>query len=156
MKKIITIVCITATLILTVITAVNVSAGRNSALLQAHTRVLPIAKHTLLHQERNLTVTEADINRGYVDVQKAMVLSIKTNSPNGYLLLFAVGSGLFNEFFVFDGNNTHPLSAEGGEVHMPYQGIHYITKELSFRFHLLPDTQTGTYQWPVAVMVNAL
>ncbi len=134
----------------------NVFAGSKSAILQVTTRVLPVAKYSILYQTDNLIITETDIKKGYIDVQKAMVLSIKTNSANGYILLFSVGSSVANELTVFDGNNAYKFSEAGGEVPMPYQGKNSVIKKLSFRFRLSPDSRPGTYQWPVAVMVTAL
>jgi hypothetical protein len=136
--------------------AENVLACKTSALLQVHTQVLPFAKHAVLHQESNFTITEEDVNRGYVDIQKAMVISVKTNSSNGYMVLFSVGGDLFDRLTILDSLNTYHLSASGGEIHMPSQGMRSETKDLSFRFNLSPETKPGTYQWPVGVMVTAL
>lgn len=138
------------------ITAGDALAGSNTALMNIRTRVLPIAKHTIIHQKNNLIITRADIERGYVDVQRAMILSIKTNSTNGYLLGFSVVNDLFRELRVLDGNNTYTVSRSGGEVHMPYEGMNYVRKELSFRFYLFEDAKPGTYYWPVALMISAI
>lgn len=152
MKKALSIIAI---IFLMVMTAGYTFAGSKTAIMHVRVSVLPIAKYTILHQESNFIVTKADIDKGYVDVRKAMTLSIKTNSTNGYLLMFSVGSGHFKGLTVFEGNNTHKLSKSGGEVHMPYQK-NYVTKELSFRFHLSSDAKPGTYQWPVALMISAI
>jgi hypothetical protein len=143
-------------IIILILTAGLASADTKSAILQAYVRVLPVIKHTILHQETEFTITEADITKGYVDVPNAIVLSVKTNSSNGYLLLFSVGGGFFNELIVYDGDNTYILSEAGGELHMPYQGMDYVIKELSLRFRLLPDAKPGTYPLPVAIMVSAM
>ena len=134
----------------------NALAGSKSAIMLATARVLPVAKHTILYQKSNFTVTEADIMKGFIDIPMAMVLSIRTNSVNGYLLLFSAKNGRFNELTVFDGDNAYKLSETGGEVHMPYENNNYITKELGFRFYLSPDFKPGIYQWPVAVMITAI
>lgn len=130
-------------------------AESKTAILQVYTEVIPVIEYTILHQENDFTITQADINRGYVELSKAVTLSIKTNSRNGYLLVFSAGSGPFSETSVFDGTNAYRLSKTGGEVHIPYQG-RKVTKELSFRFYLSSDTRPGTYQWPVAIMVTAI
>ncbi len=138
------------------ITAGDALAGSSTALMNIRTWVLPIAKHTIVHQKNNLIITQADIERGYVDARRAMILSIKTNSTNGYLLGFSVVSGFFRELRVLDGNNTYTVSRLGGEVHIPYEGMNYITKELSFRFYLFENAKPGTYRWPVALMISAI
>jgi hypothetical protein len=131
-------------------------AASKKTSLEIRARVLPFAEYSILHQEGSLVVTQADIDRGYVDIQRAMVFSMKTNNVNGYMLGFFVDSGPFSGITVFDGSSTHMLSGSGGEVMMPYEGMHSVTKELNVRVHLAADAQPDTYQWPVALMINII
>jgi hypothetical protein len=134
----------------------NAFAGNTSAVMQVNARVLPFAKYNVLHQEKEFVVTEADLNRGYVYVPSAMVLSVRTNSSNGYLIMVSVASGPFNELVIYDGNASYNISDSGGELYMPYEGLKPVKKDLSFRLRLNPDASPGVYQLPVAIMVSAM
>ncbi len=138
------------------ITTANTYAGSTSSLMRVKANVMSIAKYTISHQENNLTITQADIDRGFLDVDDAMILSIKTNSVNGYLLVVSVSSGSFKGLRVWDGNNAYSLAESGGEVHMPFQGTNFVTKKLGFRFHLLKNTKPGIYHWPVTLAIQAM
>ncbi len=144
------------TLILIVIMAGEALAGDKVAILNVQARVIPVVKQTILHSESSLSITQADIERGYIEVQKGMVLSVKTNAINGYVMEFFTSNNLFNKVAVSDGDNTYALAGSGGEVHMPYEGLNPVTKELSFRFYLSSDIKPGIYPWPVALMISAM
>ncbi len=131
-------------------------AGTGSRALNISTRVVQFLKYSILHQEINLVLGEADIERGYVDISRGMVLSVRSNSNNGYLVWFSTDSALLGDVTVFSENNAYRLSRSGNEVHMPFQGNNFSQKELSFRFHLSEDAVPGTYQWPVAVMLTTI
>ncbi len=131
-------------------------AGDKGAILNVQARVIPVVKQTILHSESSLSITQADIERGYIEVQKGMVLSVKTNAINGYIVEFFISKGLFNKVAVGDGDNTYALAGSGGAVHMPYQGFRPVTKGLSFRFYLSSEVSPGLYPWPVALMISAM
>ncbi len=143
-------------MILIIMAAGEALAGDNRAILNVQARVIPMVKQTILHSESSLSITSADIERGYVEVQKGMVLSVKTNAINGYVMDFLTGNNLFNKVSVSDGDNTYALAGSGGAVHMPYKGLNPIIKELSFRFYLSPEVSPGLYPWPVDLMISAM
>ncbi|MBI5408432.1 MAG: hypothetical protein HZA14_03595 [Nitrospirae bacterium] len=124
--------------------------------LQIMTDVRPAINYVIHHQAQDVTVTQEDIEKGYVDIQKAFVYSISTNSNNGHLLLFAYDGNYVKAITLFDEKNTYLISESDNELHVPYQGSDYITKEWTFRLHLLSDLKPGTYKLPVAVMLSAM
>lgn len=131
-------------------------AGDMKGNLYAMTNVMPSIKYVIHHKAGNITVTQKDIERGYVDVQKALVYSMTTNSTNGHLLIFAYDGNYIKRLTIFDEKNAYHISESDGEVHMPDQGNGYITKELTFRLHLLSDAKPGIYRMPVEVMLSAM
>jgi hypothetical protein len=130
-------------------------AGVNTT-LEVTATVLPVVKYSILHKESRLIVTQEDLDRGYIDIQRALIFSVKTNSFDGYLLTFSVGSDIFSGLTVVNENNVYKLSGSEFEIHMPFQGMNYITKELNIRFHLLSDAKPGTYEWPLSFMITAM
>ncbi len=130
-------------------------AGTNTT-IEVTTRVLPVVKYSILHKESKLIVSQEDIERGFIDIQKAFIFSVKTNSTDGYLLMFSVGSDILSGLTVVNENNVYKLSGPECEIHMPYQGMNYITKELNIRFHLLSSAKPGTYEWPLFFMITSM
>ncbi len=153
MRKLIGIILV---VLLATLISGNVFAASKSTTMHASTRVVAYAKHNVLHQENTLTITSKDIERGYKEISKATVLSVQTNSLNGYLMNLFVGDNFFSNVTLNDGLNKYSISELGGEVHFPYEGKIYVTKELSFRFDLLTNVKPGTYQWPVAFMISPM
>ncbi len=132
------------------------AAGTNKAGLYASVRVLPYVNYDINHQDANLTITQQDIDRGYAEISNAIILSVKTNSPNGYVINFFVGGDYIREISLSDGSNDYSLSESGGELYFVYGGMNYMTKELSFRFTLLADSEPGTYDWPVSFIMSPM
>lgn len=151
MKKLLTIIAV----ILIVLRSGTAFAGTNTT-MEVTTRVLPVVKYSILHNESNLIITQEDIDKGFIDIQKALIFSVRTNSTDGYLLTFYVGSDILSGLTVANENNVYKFSGSECEIHMPYQGMNYITKELSIRFYLLSNTKPGTYEWPLSFMITAM
>jgi hypothetical protein len=108
---------------------------------------------TFIHQSRTLTITNDDVNRGYVDVKAATVLQVRTNSRQGYFMIFEGIDGPFSEVWVVDGTRSTVLSKMGGLVHQPYPGPMGETKELGYKFIISAQIIPGSYPWPMTVNV---
>lgn len=134
----------------------NAFAGTDKDSLHVSAKVLPYVKYDIQHQEVYLTLTQKDIDRGYKDISNATIISVKTNSVNGYLLNIFISNNIFSKVILSDGTNDYYLSEMGGEVHFMYNGRNYVTKELTFRFNLLADIKPGTYAWPVSFMIRPM
>jgi len=131
-------------------------AGTDQASLYASVRVLPYVNYDINHQDANLTITQEDIDRGYAEISNAIIVSVKTNSPNGYVMNFFIGGNYIREISLSDGSNNYSLSESGGEVYFVHGGTNYVTKELSFRFTLLADAEPGIYGWPVSFIMSPM
>ncbi len=130
--------------------------GTKMELFNATTKVIPVVKYEFLYQQNNLVITSADIERGFIDINNGVIINVKTNSLNGYMLNIAFDSTLFNEIIISDENISSPVKEGFGELHMPFHGKSYLTKELTFRFYFSANTEPGTYQWPVAIAAIAI
>lgn len=151
MKRIIAI-----TIAILLLSAGYTLATENTSVINVKTRVLPVLKYSILHQESNLIITQEDINKGFIDIHEAVVLSVKTNSTNGYLLTLSLESNMFSRVTVHNENNVYNFSETGGEIHMPFQGMNVTTQKLSIRFHLLSNISPGQYKWPATVLISAI
>ena len=78
--------------------------------------VLAVAKKTVIHQTPVVNVTNEDLARGYVEVAKATVVEVKTNSRNGYLLSFENSGASFGEVWVIEGERVTVITGNGGFV----------------------------------------
>jgi hypothetical protein len=132
------------------------AAGTDNTSIHASARVLPYLQYDINHQAVNLTITQQDIDRGFIEVKKAISYSIRTNSRNGHLLVYSADNSLFKEILLLGNHYSHAMSGSWGEIHMPYQGNHYFTSELGFRFNLSANFKPGTYNWPVAITISSI
>ncbi len=148
---------ISISIILTfLLTSTCAFADTVSSNLLVSARVVPVVQYNVLHQENTITVTAEDINRGYIDVENAVIYRIKTNSRNGHLLVYSRDTSLFKEIFILGNHYVQTMSGSWGEIPMPYQGNHYFTKELGFRFQVTENMKPGTYPWPLAITLSSL
>lgn len=129
----------------------GVGLARNSATVMVSATVVARVSHSTTHQEKTITITKGDIEKGYVEIPSAMILQIKTNQRNGYVLWFEGGSELFKEILVIEKGRVVVLPPSGGFIHQPYSGSPVEIKELSFRFKLKEDTHPGYYPFPFVV-----
>jgi len=144
---------------LTVLVLLNIhslSLAGNTATIMVSATVMARVNQSVTHQESRITVTEMDIKKGFIEIPSATILQIKTNTKNGYVLLFEGGSELFKEVWVTDSGRTVVLSPSGGLIHQSFSGSQLETKELSFRFNLREDIQPGIYPFPFRVKASLL
>lgn len=116
--------------------------------------VLARAELSVLKQPRDLVITDADVRRGFVQVEGATLVEIKTNSPAGCLLSFAFQELPFRETSVNIMGREIVLGPDGGLVTLPVTEKSMVT--LNYRFVLSPETTPGTYAWPFSLAVSPL
>lgn len=120
--------------------------------------ILKRASLQVLAQPATVVVTDADIARGYVDVQAPAHVAVQSNSQSGYLLEFASHGDFMKQIVVKGLRNDVQLSPAGGAVMQAAanSGVTRTTLALGFRFLLSESTRTGTYPWPMRFSVSAL
>ncbi len=108
------------------------------------------------YQASQIQVEPADRARGYVDVLSATRFSVRTNSRNGYLMVFYPLLDIFESAEVTDANISTNIAKDGGTVvhrdSLPAESI----QSLSYRFYLSASVQPGTYPFPLQMQVRAL
>lgn len=133
-----------------------VQAAGNSAQVSVGATVLRHISLRVLELPSSVEITAADVQRGYVDVDRPSTIEIRSNSPSGFMLSiesqaeFARGTevrglGGMTAFGRFGGVLVVKGTQGGGMQTTPVQ--------LSFRILLSDDAQPGHYAWPLQVSV---
>lgn len=128
------------------------ASGNGRAHLRVSAMVKPFAS-MVLQPPASFAVTEADVARGYVDVPEAVALSVHSNVPQGYVLVFERSGPQVREAQVF-GLQTQVVVADGGAMasrNAAGRGVWGEQLQLRFRFHLAPQTAPGNHAWPLQI-----
>jgi hypothetical protein len=127
------------------------STMKVSATMQVSAFVIARAIVTVDGQVSTVSVSDADVARGYVDVADPILVRVRTNSRQGYVLTVTNLGGQFSSIELSSNDVSISVRPEsflqrpyvsGGDV-MPMRA----------RLHLAPDTMPG--QVPVAIAFNA-
>jgi hypothetical protein len=130
----------------------DAAAGSFSTVVGVNAVVLARTQLKSLRQPTTLVVTEADIQRGYVDVSGASLLEILNNNPAGCVLTFEPSDFPFREVDVTVMGKEIIINPMGGMIVVPVKGKQQIA--LDYRFVLTSEALPGTYAWPLSVSVN--
>jgi hypothetical protein len=107
-------------------------------------------------QPAEITITAADIARGYVDVPAASQWRITSNNPIGYVIDFFSRLPIFTSVRVSSSDGSAELGPDGGAIVERGRHGRDMPLHLSFRFNLTGQVQPGTYPWPLALNVRPL
>lgn len=131
-------------------------AANLSASVQVSATVRASAHLKTDFQAHSISITQADIARGYVDMANASQFSVRATKGGNYVVDFQVKGELFHSVSI-EGLGSHvKLGQEGGTVSQVGAGIHGVASNLSYRFDLRPGIQTGVYEFPLVLAVRAL
>ena len=146
-------------LVLVAVGAMSVPAyaGSNTAQMNVSVQVIARTILTIDMQPAAVTVTAADIARGYVDVPQAVAFRVRSNSREGYSLTFQPVAFPFSAAEVRWG--AQAATVEGGDwmasMSHPYQQGG-SAGSLAVRLKLSAGAEPGTYAWPLQVAANSL
>lgn len=127
-------------------------ANSTAGTLNVSARVLPVLTKSIQSGTSTISITAADIRRGYVEVHNGTILNVRTNSRDGYMITIEQSGFLFKEIWVFDGSRTVVISGRSGLIYQPYsRAMSAETRRLSYRFVLTEGMKPGTYDWPLLV-----
>jgi hypothetical protein len=124
----------------------------SQATLQVSARV---QRHATIRMAQPLTFTisEADVARGYVEVESPLQLTVQSNVDEGYALSFACRceqvrqarvQGLSSELSVGDAPVLTTRPAAG-------RGVWRDMVQLRVRFDLAPQARPGEHAWPLGI-----
>jgi hypothetical protein len=93
-------------------------------------------------------IGEADIARGYVDLDEATSLVLTSNSSSGYMVSVAFDERLVSRVAVrIDGRTLE--AAAPGEIHVPSRKVVDKLMRVGYRLFLAPNAAAGVHRWPV-------
>jgi len=110
----------------------------------------------VIYQLPQITITEEDIQRGFIDVPSASRLEVTNTNPAGYLLAFEGTLGPFKEVHIQGLANPAQLNSGNAFILQPYTRKSRRTMELSYRCLLSEDTKPGSYSWPFSISAQTL
>ncbi|HEV3239928.1 MAG TPA: hypothetical protein VG429_05960 [Casimicrobiaceae bacterium] len=145
---------------LTTLAASTISPHLHAAALRgqiAVTAFVPAqAIAQLVEQSAEITITAADIARGYVDIPAASQLRVTSNNPAGYIVDFFSRLPIFTSVRVSSSGGGADLGPDGGAIIERGRQGRDMPLNLSYRFNLIAQVQPGTYPFPLALNVRPL
>lgn len=147
-------VMVTAILAITVTPqADRAYAGPATGNIQVSARVIAHSHMKVLYQVSRVRITQADIQRGYIDINSASRFEVWSNNPRGYIVLFRGADATPFKGAHAKANGTS-VYLYGGQVSVrrPYvRGSEIV--EFSYRLILSDNVRPGTYAWPINIEV---
>lgn len=133
------------------------AAGSITQTTTVTARIAPWVNLNLEYQQMQLTVTPADVARGYVEVSAASRFTVTTNNRAGYYLNFQPRAEIFRSVAISGPGVSIEIGAGGGTIIQggAENGIARTLLELGYRFYLNEGVQPGSYSWPLSVSVSA-
>jgi mannitol/fructose-specific phosphotransferase system IIA component (Ntr-type) len=128
------------------------TARAASAQLKVSATVLPYTTMNVQNRAQMLTVTDADVSRGYVDIVGGSSIEVKSNSRGGYYLSFECFDPAFRQVRIDGLGKSATIGAGSGIVPMAMDG-RVVRIDLSYRFILSENVRPGAYPWPLTVSV---
>jgi hypothetical protein len=93
-------------------------------------------------------IADADVARGYVDLDEASSLVLTSNSPTGFTMAVAFDERLVSRVAVrIDGRVLE--AAAPGEIHVASRMIVDKALRVGYRLFLAPGASAGVHRWPV-------
>ncbi len=119
--------------------------------------VEPYASLAVRSQPDLLTLTAADVARGYVDVPQPIAVQVHSNSRDGYLLTLSSSLVGVTGLRIDGLGDPVSLDASGGSIAERWTSSEH-TAEVTLHLRLLLDTAVtpGTYPWPLHLAAAAL
>ncbi|MDP1610657.1 MAG: hypothetical protein Q8M11_06340 [Sulfuritalea sp.] len=130
-------------------------AAGNKAQVAVSATVLRHVSARSMTAPHSVSISAADIGRGYVDVPVPSTLEIRSNSPSGYLLAFGSQAEFASGIEVHGVGGGASFGRFGGvlNVRTEGRGMQTIPVELNFRILLSENARPGTYPWPIQITV---
>lgn len=138
--------------------AFNAAADSSAVGLTLSATVRKHASLQVLAQPASVTLTAADIARGYLDVPQPAQLAVTSNTAQGFMLIFTNQGAFVRQVRVTGLGRDVQIGAGGGvATHAATgRGRNTVNLELGYRFELAAVAQQGVYAWPMLVSVQPL
>jgi hypothetical protein len=145
----------TALLACALVGTLPVFADSNSANMQVSVQVIARAVVSVDSQPASVTITAEDIARGYVDVAAPIVVRVRTNSRQGYMLQVENQSQTFSSIELKSAEVEMNVGAHETWIQRPYvAGGDRLP--MRARLHLSQLAMPGSVSLPIAFNASPL
>jgi hypothetical protein len=127
------------------------AARRSHAMLDFRIVIPPVLKVKSLTVPSTLLVEQADIDRGYVEVNDASSLAVMTNSRDGFMLSAQIDSRLLERAEVRITNHTLHAAGDLSSMVVKLPARYHDRVGVSYRLYLAKHACAGIHRWPVAL-----
>ena len=136
--------------------ASDATTGTSRGMLSVGATVPLVAVMQIEHQAAQLSITQADIDKGYIDAPSASQFKVKTTSRAGYRIDVNPRLQIFRSVEVTLPSGTVSLGPEGGAIVARGSPTRETPTSMSYRFYLGRDVAPGVYPWPLALSAHPL
>ncbi len=127
----------------------------NTGTVKARITVAPRSELNMIYQQPEVKLTRDDIARGYIELPKGTKVEIRTNTKEGYMLVFEGLVWPFKAIEIKGLPNELQITSHSASVQIPYRKGKTVL-ELSYRFVLFESAKPGTYAWPLVLSFQPL
>lgn len=118
--------------------------------------VIPVVVRVkALLQPQSLPIREADVARGYVDLDDATSMRLTSNSLSGFSLSVAFDPKLVSRVIVRMQGLAVEAGAPGSWIHVEAPKMMDAPLRVGYRLYLAPGAHEGTFAWPVSLAFGA-
>ena len=131
----------------------HLASGATSAAVHLNFRIVipAIVRVKALSQMVSITIEQAHVDRGYIDLEAASSLQLTSNSRRGYTLSANFNSELLEKIDIKLPHKTFHANARSTNMHVESPILINEVVGVSYRLYLKSHVQAGEYQWPVAL-----
>jgi hypothetical protein len=119
-----------------------------------------VARHTSIRiaPPASITLSEQDIARGYVEVAAPVEVTVQSNVPQGYALVFERQGDQVRQAHVQGPDGALLVGSTGAVATRPPagQGMWRDRLQLRFRFDLAAGARAGQHPWPLNISLMSL
>ena len=112
-------------------------------------RMKPVA------QVDHVSITDAEIARGYVDVEDATSMRVASNSRSGFAVSLSFDARLVARVVARIHGREVDVGTTGSSAHIDAEKLIDAPLQVGYRLFIAPGTPPGTYRWPVTFALVA-
>ena len=128
--------------------------------LHIRASVPPLVIYNIISENQYLDISKSDIRKGYEEVRSGTIMSIKTNTQDGYLISIHL---LASEAYISvtvqfddDGRLFELLPGSNIDIHMPSSSIEKENIRLNYLFYLSDTVKKAKYPWPIRASASLI
>lgn len=145
-------------LLVSLFLCLNLKAATNSAQLMVTVIIPKYVSLKLSQTPPSVNITKQDIKNGYIKVNDALQIEIKSNTKEGYSLVFNNSNSFSSLIYMTGLENEVQISQNESVLLQPSlgMGLKTININLSFKFIINKDIKEGLYPWPLNVSITPI